>query len=215
MKFLKENGFPLALVAGGFAVWAVLYPRMPAVVPQHWNCKGVADGHGPRLSASVLLPAQPHLLVRQRPRSPDPEEEVPGDLPEVVAEHGKEHAHADEQRPLDAERRARLNEVHHHPGIDEERGEHRHADPVCTGESIHPESPRGDRRQEPQQEVRAQRERHRLAGKLFVGAGAAVVIGGVAGLPMAPVVVPVLLLAGLTPALYSYVLYRRMEGFKG
>lgn len=55
---------------------------------------------------------------------------------------------------------------------------------------------------------------HRLGGKLFVLGGLTVLIGTLFGLPF-PAAMTVLLIAGLYPALYSYVIYRRLEGTSG
>jgi len=55
---------------------------------------------------------------------------------------------------------------------------------------------------------------HRLGGRLFVLGGMVMIIAGVAGLPVAIWIVAVAL-ASLTPMVYSYFLYRRLEGFKG
>jgi uncharacterized membrane protein len=55
---------------------------------------------------------------------------------------------------------------------------------------------------------------HRLGGKLFVLAGTGLFVGGLLGGGAAPLIVA-LLVAGGIPVVYSYVLYRRIEGFKG
>jgi uncharacterized membrane protein len=51
---------------------------------------------------------------------------------------------------------------------------------------------------------------HRLGGKLFVLAGLAAIVIGLAGGGM-PVLLAILLTAAFVPAVYSYVLYRRIE----
>jgi len=55
---------------------------------------------------------------------------------------------------------------------------------------------------------------HRLAGKLFVLAGIAVAILALLG-TNAVVEVVLLVVAGAIPVVYSYVVYRRLEGFNG
>lgn len=55
---------------------------------------------------------------------------------------------------------------------------------------------------------------HRLAGKLFVAAGLVVVATSFLGMRIWPLVVS-LGLAGLVPVVYSYVIYRRLEGLPG
>jgi uncharacterized membrane protein len=52
---------------------------------------------------------------------------------------------------------------------------------------------------------------HRLGGKLFVLAGVVVLAGTLFGLPF-PVSLAVLIAAGLVPAVYSFFIYRRIEG---
>jgi uncharacterized membrane protein len=54
---------------------------------------------------------------------------------------------------------------------------------------------------------------HRLGGKLFVLAGIALLVSGFFGGSMLVLVIS-LVAAGLIPVVYSYVLYRRIEGFK-
>ncbi len=55
---------------------------------------------------------------------------------------------------------------------------------------------------------------HRLGGKVFVLAGAILFVAGLAGGGPATLLA-VTLAASLIPVVYSYVLYRRLEGFKG
>jgi uncharacterized membrane protein len=54
---------------------------------------------------------------------------------------------------------------------------------------------------------------HRLGGKLFVLAGVALVVSGLLGGGSIPLLVSVAVAGGI-PVVYSYVLYRRIEGFK-
>lgn len=55
---------------------------------------------------------------------------------------------------------------------------------------------------------------HRLGGKLFVLAGIALIIEGLSGVGAVPIFLAVtLLLPALIPVLYSYVLYKRIQGF--
>jgi uncharacterized membrane protein len=55
---------------------------------------------------------------------------------------------------------------------------------------------------------------HRLAGKLFVAAGLLIVVASLAGLRLWPLFVGSAV-ATLVPVVYSYVLYRRLEGLPG
>ena len=54
---------------------------------------------------------------------------------------------------------------------------------------------------------------HRLGGKVFVVVGLAVAAAALLGAPFA-VVFGVVIVAVLIPVVYSYVIYRRLEGFK-
>jgi uncharacterized membrane protein len=52
---------------------------------------------------------------------------------------------------------------------------------------------------------------HRLGGKLFVAAGAAIVVSGLLGGGVIPVIAAVAAAAGI-PIVYSYLVYRRIDG---
>lgn len=52
---------------------------------------------------------------------------------------------------------------------------------------------------------------HRLGGKLFVAAGAVIVVSGLLGAGVVPVLIAVAA-AAVIPIVYSYVIYRRIEG---
>ncbi len=54
---------------------------------------------------------------------------------------------------------------------------------------------------------------HRLGGKLFVLAGIGLLVSGLLGGGVMPLLAAVGVAGGI-PAIYSYVLYRRLEGFK-
>lgn len=56
MKLLRDNivGFLLTLAA--FAIVLVMYPRMPDVVPTHWNIHGEADGFMHKPWGPLILP---------------------------------------------------------------------------------------------------------------------------------------------------------------
>ena len=49
--------YPLVAIAAAFVVAAVLYPRLPARVPVHWNARGEIDRFGSRLEGAFLIPA--------------------------------------------------------------------------------------------------------------------------------------------------------------
>ncbi len=45
----------LTLLGAAFSLWAA--PRLPEMVPSHWNAAGQIDGYMPRTSALILMPA--------------------------------------------------------------------------------------------------------------------------------------------------------------
>ncbi len=45
----------LILFTFGLNLW--LYPKLPAMVPTHWNFAGVIDGYSPKLFATLLMPS--------------------------------------------------------------------------------------------------------------------------------------------------------------
>ena len=47
---------PAALIAGACVFSAIVYPRLPARVPVHWNAQGEIDGWASRLVAGLALP---------------------------------------------------------------------------------------------------------------------------------------------------------------
>jgi uncharacterized membrane protein len=48
MRISRTNLLSLALVVASFAMTAALYSRLPQSVPTHWNGRGVADGFMPK-----------------------------------------------------------------------------------------------------------------------------------------------------------------------
>jgi uncharacterized membrane protein len=56
MKISRATLLSLALVAGAFVAAAVLYSRLPELVPTHWNVRGVADGFTPKPWGPFVLP---------------------------------------------------------------------------------------------------------------------------------------------------------------
>ena len=47
----------VGLVALALAASLILYPRLPAVIPTHWNIEGKIDGYGSKTWATFLMPA--------------------------------------------------------------------------------------------------------------------------------------------------------------
>jgi uncharacterized membrane protein len=55
-QVIKENTVSLLAVLTGFVVVALLYGRMPAVIPVHWSVDGTANGWMPRSYGAWVLP---------------------------------------------------------------------------------------------------------------------------------------------------------------
>ncbi|NBD08351.1 SdpI family protein [Corallococcus silvisoli] len=56
MKISRANLLSLGLVIGSFVMAAVLYNRLPESMPTHWNASGVVDGHASKPWGPFLLP---------------------------------------------------------------------------------------------------------------------------------------------------------------
>lgn len=56
MKPSLNKSVNLGLVIAGFALAGALYPRLPHMVPTHWNASGTADGFMPKPWGAFLLP---------------------------------------------------------------------------------------------------------------------------------------------------------------
>jgi len=68
MRISRTNLLSLALVIASFAMTAALYSRLPHWVPTHWNARGVADGFmrkpwGPFVSPLVMAGTYLLLMV--------------------------------------------------------------------------------------------------------------------------------------------------------
>lgn len=55
-NFLKQDWYLLLIVAAGFLLGVFFYPRLPARVPDHWNSAGQINGYGSRFSGAFFLP---------------------------------------------------------------------------------------------------------------------------------------------------------------
>lgn len=62
---MKNRSFLLGalLTLAAFAASAVLYPRLPAQLPIHWNINGQPDGFGPKEWAAFLMPGFMALML--------------------------------------------------------------------------------------------------------------------------------------------------------
>lgn len=56
MRNLRRFWLAMALVAASFASAVVLYVRLPATIPTHWNAQGVIDGWMPKSQGAFIGP---------------------------------------------------------------------------------------------------------------------------------------------------------------
>ncbi len=56
MKLTRNTLISLGFVVAAFAIAAALYSRLPELVPTHWNARGEADGFTPKPWGPFLLP---------------------------------------------------------------------------------------------------------------------------------------------------------------
>jgi uncharacterized membrane protein len=56
MKLSRANLLSLALVAGAFAAAALLYRRLPDPVPVHWDAHGHVNGYMPKPWGALVMP---------------------------------------------------------------------------------------------------------------------------------------------------------------
>ncbi len=53
----KREWLPLTLIGLSFLTTALIYPRLPDPMPVHWNVAGLPDNYAPRAVGAFLLPA--------------------------------------------------------------------------------------------------------------------------------------------------------------
>lgn len=56
MRISRANVLSLGLVIASFVMAFVLYGRLPDSIPTHWNVEGVVDGHTPKPWGPFVLP---------------------------------------------------------------------------------------------------------------------------------------------------------------
>ncbi len=215
MKLHRSGVLSLALVALAFAMAGALYGRLPASIPTHWNASGVADGFMPKPWGPFVLPlvmAGTWLLLRA----------LPGISP----------------RGFRVERFARVYEILQTAiqaslflvtalvllagaGV-----------PIAMDRAIQAAVGLlfvvlgnfmgkitrnffvGIRTPWTLASDEVWLRTHRLGGWLFVLAGVALLVSGLLGGGVVPLLAAVAVAAGV-PVVYSYVLYRRLEGARG
>jgi uncharacterized membrane protein len=63
MRELGRYWLAMTLVGAAFATSVVLYARLPAVIPTHWNAAGQIDGWMPKSSGAFVAPGVSLLIV--------------------------------------------------------------------------------------------------------------------------------------------------------
>lgn len=63
MRKLGRYWLAMTLVAAAFATSAVFYPRLPAVIPTHWNAAGVINGWMPKSRGAFVAPGVSLVIV--------------------------------------------------------------------------------------------------------------------------------------------------------
>jgi uncharacterized membrane protein len=63
MRKLGRYWLAMALVAAAFATSVVLYARLPAVIPTHWNAAGLIDGWMPKSRGAFVIPGASLVIV--------------------------------------------------------------------------------------------------------------------------------------------------------
>lgn len=63
MRKLGRYWLAMTLVAAAFATSVVLYPKLPAIIPTHWNAAGVINGWMPKWRGAFVAPVVSLVIV--------------------------------------------------------------------------------------------------------------------------------------------------------
>lgn len=63
MNNLSRYRIAILIVVATFAMSAVLYPRLPEVIPTQWSAAGVVDGWMPKLRGAFFAPILSLVIV--------------------------------------------------------------------------------------------------------------------------------------------------------
>lgn len=214
MKLSRMDMVGAAFVLLAFGAAAALYGRLPESVPTHWNASGVADGFTPKPWGAFLLPLTMlgtwlmlQILPRISPRGFRFERfrgaweimlaAIMGFLflVTVLALLAGTGAPLPMDRAIEAATGLLFVVVGNFMGK------------VTKNFFVGVRTPWTLANDE------VWLRTNRLAGKLFVLAGIAIFVSGLVGGGV-PVLVGALIVAAGIPAVYSYVIYRRIVGFK-
>jgi len=214
MRSLRREILSLVLIVAAFAFSAALYPRLPQSLPTHWNIHGQPDGFtdkpwGPFVVPLLMTGLYLLLLV----------------LPRISPKGYRFEAFLGVWEIVRTAILAFLFLVHllvllSATGV---RVEMDRAIPIGTGlllvllgnymAKLTKNFFIGIRTPWTLASDEVWLRTHRLGGKLFVLAGLVCFVSGLAGGSLVPAIAAVAA-AGLASFVYSYVIYRRIEGFK-
>ena len=214
MKITRTNLLSLALVAASFILTAAFYDRLPESVPTHWNASGVADGFTPKPWGPFLLPLTMlgvlvllFILPRISPRGYRMDrfqgvfEILQAAILAFLLLVTLLALLAGIGAPVPMDRA-----IHAGTGLLF----------VVLGNFMGKLTKNffvGIRTPWTLASDEVWLRTHRLGGKVFVLAGLGLLVSGLAGGGTVALLVAVAIAAGI-PVVYSYVLYRRLEGFK-
>jgi uncharacterized membrane protein len=63
MRKLGRYWLAMTLVVAAFATSVVLYPKLPAIIPTHWNAAGVINGWMPKWRGAFIAPVVSLVIV--------------------------------------------------------------------------------------------------------------------------------------------------------
>lgn len=213
MRISRANALSLGLVIVAFAMAFVLYGRLPESIPTHWNAEGVVDGYTPKPWGPFVLPlvmAAVYLVLVAVPRI------SPRDFRVARFQGVFERIQAVLVAFLFL-----LNAMVLLSGLGVPVPMARVV-PASTGlllvvlgnymGKFTKNFFCGIRTPWTLASDEVWLRTHRLGGRLFVLAGIVVLVSGLLGGGPVPMLAAVAV-AAVIPVVYSYVLYRRLEGF--
>lgn len=208
----------IVLTVATLAASLILYPQLPEKIPTHWNIQGQIDAYGPKQWAAFMVPAMMAgllLLFWAIPYLSPKHFEVDSFRSTywfiilvvtvmMAFVHGLTlwAALADQQKPVDITRLLLAGLLIMFALIGNVMGKVRRNFFV------------GVRTPWTLASERVWNDTHRLAGRLFVGGAILGLLADILPLPLPAVtiaVVAIIIVSAATPAVYSLLLYKRLE----
>jgi immunity protein, SdpI family len=219
VRSLGRYWLALTLVAAGIATSVVLYPRLPAIIPIHWNAAGVINGWMPKSEGAFIGPGLALVitlfLILIEP-VPTPATQA-GDDRESLARYYPTIVAAVAGICLYATVGVLMAGMGWHVDMTSHAAIGLGLLMVVTGNSLR-NVPRngvvGVRTPWTRANEAVWRRTHRLARWLFVLAGVVAAVAGLMGEKLAPGLIAIGAAAAISVA-YSYVIWRRLDGGNG